>query len=297
MITISNLKVKSLELNHLDLSWEINTSTDDVWDYRFVIERSESPMGPFDVVSGEFTDKFAFRDTIVNLMHSYRTLYYRIKIRDVRDDGVTYSDVAWMSARPDLIALEVRRLEFVLFKEHIGRRVWVFPTRTFGQRCPNCYDPVAGQQYIENCLTCYDTTFVRGFLDPVEIYLQFDPHPKHTESTQLAETQQENVSARCLDFPPLKPRDIIVEAENKRWRVERVSRTQRLRVDLHQELILHAVPTSDVEWKLPVRIDDLMAMEPSPEREFRNAQSLETHKEATFLNAAMSVYGYRGGRS
>lgn len=297
MITVSNLKVRSLELNHLDLSWEIDTSREDVWDYRFAVERSESPMGPFDQVSGEFTDRFAFRDVVVNLMHAYRVLYYRIKIRDVRDQSVSYSDVAWMAARPDLVTLEIRRLEFVLFKEHIGRRCWVFPIRTFGQRCPACYDPVAGQQHKDGCLTCYDTTFVRGFLDPVEIYLQFDPHPKHTESGQILETQQENASARCLDFPPLKPRDIIVEAENKRWRVERVSRTQRLRVDLHQELVLHAVPMSDVEWKLPVRIADLMAMEPSPEREFRNAQSLETHKEAEFLNAAMAVYGYRGGRS
>jgi hypothetical protein len=297
VISLANLKVRSLELNYLDLTWETNTSDEDVWDYRFQVERSESPMGPFDVISGEFTDRFRFRDVTLNQMHLYRTFFYRVRVRRVSDDEVVYSDVASLSARPDLIALEVRRLEFVLFKEHIGRRCWVFPVRTFGQRCPNCFDPVSGQQYKTECETCFDTSFVRGYLDPIETYVQFDPTPKHLENSQIAETHQENCSARLLDFPPLKPRDIIVEVENRRWRVERVSTTQRLRAVLHQEVVLHAVPMSDMEWRLPIRVADLAAMEPSPEREFRNAHSLDEHKEAEFLNAATAVYGYRGGRS
>jgi hypothetical protein len=85
-----------------------------------------------------------------------------------------------------------------------------------------------------------------------------------------------------------------VEAENVRWRVERVTTTQRNRAVLHQELVLHAVPLSDIEYKLPVRIDDLMAMEPSPERNFTRPQNLESAKEAEFLAATTAVYGYRG---
>lgn len=292
MLTIRNLKVRSLDIDYLDLSWEVEC--DDIWDYRFVVERSESPMGPWDVVSGEFTDTFYFRDITVNRLSRDRAYNYRLRITHQPTSEVTYSDVATLEARPNLEALEVRRLEYVLFREEIGRRCWVFPRRTFGQRCPNCYDPVLGSAVKQGCETCFDTTYVRGFLDPIEAYIQFDTTALHHEASTLLETQQTNSTARALDFPPLKPKDIIVEVENVRWRVERVTTTQRNRATLHQELVVHAVPLSDIEYKLPIRIDDLMAMEPSPERNFTRPQNLTAAKEAEFLAAAQAVYGYRG---
>lgn len=292
MISITNLRVRSLDIDYLDLSWDVET--DNMWDYRFVVERSESPMGPWDVVSGEFTDTFYFRDITVNRLSRHRVYNYRLKIIHQPTSEVTYSSVATLEARPNLEALEVRRLEYVLFREEVGRRCWVFPRRTFGQRCPNCWDPVLGSCVKNGCETCYDTSYVRGYLDPIEAYIQFDPNASHTEQTVLQQTEQENASARALDFPPLKPKDIIVEAENVRWRVKSVVTTQRNRAVLHQELTVHAVPLSDIEYKLPVRIADLMAMEPSPERNFTRPQSLSAAKEAEFLAAAGAVYGYRG---
>jgi len=292
MLTIINFKVRSLDVDYLDLSWDVET--DNIWDYRFVVERSESPMGPWDVVSGEFTDTFYFRDITVNRLSRQRVYHYRLRIIHQPTSEVTYSDVGYVAARANLEALEVRRLEYVLFREEIGRRCWVFPRRTFGQRCPNCWDPTLGSAVKSGCETCFDTTYVRGFLDPIEAYIQFDPTADHNESNTLQETQQKNSSARALDFPPLKPKDIIVEVENVRWRVERVTTTQRNRATLHQELVVHAVPLGDIEYKLPVRISDLMAIEPSPERNFTRPQNLSAAKEAEFLAAANSVYGYRG---
>lgn len=294
MIEIRNLKVHSLELDYLDLTWELEPTTEDVWDYTFAVERSESPLGPWDPISASFTDSYSFRDIELNQQHRYRTFYYRIKVTHVPTSNAAYSSSAHLGAEPDLIALEVRRNEMILFKEHIGRLCWIFPRRTFGQRCPNCYDPVSGHQVREKCLTCYDTTFVRGFLDPIEMWVQFDPTPRHHENMQLAKTQQENSTARALDFPPLKPGDIIVEVENKRWRVERVTPTERLRTPLHQELVLHAIEKGDIEYKLPIRLEDLAGFQASPSREFTNPQDLEGAKQADYLAAAIAVYGYKG---
>lgn len=293
MITLRNLKVFSLSLDWYDLTWEIEPTTEDVWSYRFVVERSESPEGPWDTVSGEFTDTYRFRDAMVNLRHRYRKYYYRIRTYHVSaPNSPTYSEVAYQSAKPDLIAMEVRRLEAVLFREHIGRRCWVFPRRTFGQRCPECYDEVTAQQLKDGCRTCYDTTFVRGFLDPIESVIQFDPNPRHIENLQILETHQENVTARCLYYPELKPRDVIVEAENMRWRVVRVSLTQRLRATLHQELVLHGIPHTDIEWQLPINLADLSSFEASPLREFTNPTNLEAAKDY-FYGADTAVYGHR----
>lgn len=297
MLEIRNLKAASFDLGYMDLSWEVSPTQEDIWEYRFVVERSESSMGPWEQVSLEFTDRYFFRDITAIKNNRYTFFYYRIKIKHQPTSVEKFSDVISQQAKPDLIACEVRRLEHLLFREYIGRRCFLFPRRTFGQRCPSCYDPISKQQLHDRCPTCFDTTFVRGFLDPIQIWMQFDPSPRSTELAEIMETQQENTSGRALAYPQLKPRDIIVEAENRRWRVVRVSLTERLRAPLHQELVLHALPLGDIEWELPVRLDNLLLFEPSPERNFENAHSLEADKEGEFLDAAQAVYGFRGQTS
>ena len=125
MIEVLNLRVYSLELDYLDLSWEVGPSTENVLDYLFLIERSESPMGPWDQISNSFTDKYAFRDVHLNQQHRHRVFYYRLKITHTQTSEVAYSEVGYQRAFPDLNALEVRRLEMVLFKEQIGWLQWI----------------------------------------------------------------------------------------------------------------------------------------------------------------------------
>lgn len=291
MLDVTNLKVYSLSKDHLDLTWEIADTSLDPHDFTFTVERSEAQYGPFDQISEPFSDKYDFRDVIVNLMSRWRTYFYRIRVTRRSDGKESVSDAAKLGARPDLIALEVRRQETILFREHIGRRCWTFPVKTFGQRC-RCYDKVTRQRLVSQCETCYDTSYVGGYHDPVEMYIQFDPSPKHIEPQQLFETQQQNATARTLYFPVLKPRDIIVESENRRWRIERVSTTRRMQAVLHQELVLHEIPGTDIEFKIPVNIDDLKSFQASPEREFTNPQDLEVHDDADWLTRTLKSHGY-----
>lgn len=279
--------------DHLDLAWETSTSSLDPYDFTFVVERSESQYGPFDQISEPFSDKYEFRDIIVNLFHRWRQYWYRIRVTRKSDSEVQYSVVVTLGAQPDLVAQEIRRQELILFREHIGRKCWLFPVRTFGQRC-SCYDSKTRQRIRSGCVTCYDTTFVAGYLNPVEAYVQFDPSPAHIEFGQLHETQQQNASARMPYFPTVKPRDIIVESENRRWRVERVSTTRRLRATVHQELVLHEIPGSDIEYRLPVRVEDLSNFEASPERGFTNPHDLVNCDEADWFTSALRGHGYRG---
>jgi hypothetical protein len=294
MLEIKEFRVRSLDLDYLDLYWEIDNTSEDPYSYTFTVERSESPLGPWDQVSPEFSDKYSFRDITVNLLNRFRFYYYRIKIKRKSDNNIIYSELAQNTNKPDLVAQEVRRLENLVFQEYIGRAVWLFPRRTFGQRCPNCWEDVTGQRVISGCVTCFDTGWARGFLDPIKCWIQFDPTVKHIENSQLIETQQQNASARLGHFPIVKPKDIIVESDNVRWRVERASDTQRLRAVLHQELVLHQIPRGDIEYKLPINIDSLGELEASAGRNFTNPHNLSAHTDAELWDATRAFYGYRG---
>lgn len=297
-LTFQNLLVRSFSLDFLEVTWEIADTTMDPLDFQMTLERSESPMGPWDVVAGPFEDRYRFVDNRVNLLDRWRLLYYRIKsVRKADTSDVVYSDSFTMQAEPDLIAEEVRRLERLVWEEFAGRRVFIFPVRTFGQRCPNCWDgPEKGKGFTSkrtrsNCLTCYDTGYARGYMNPIEVFMQIDPSPKSVQNLPITERQQSDTTGRLPNFPLLKPRDIIVEAENRRWRVVRVPTTERLRAVVRQEPVLHEIAKNDIEFKLPIRLEDLTDFEPSPMRNFTNPHNLEGFEEEA-IKDVFAVYGY-----
>lgn len=294
MLSITKLKVRSMDLDFYDLQWEIEDTEESPYDYTFRVERAEGPMGPWDAISPEFSDRYLFRDSLVNTGYRHRSYWYRVKVTKKSDSSVKYSERATAAAEADLIAKEVRRQVNVLLEEFVGRRCYLFPVRTFGQRCSSCFDVLSGQRLKSQCLDCYDTTYTRGYHDPIAVMVQFDPGGKHVETNvPYMETTQGNTVARMIDFPPCKPRDIIVEAgENNRWRVERTSTTQRLRATLHQELTLHAVPMTDIEFKLPINVDSVMDLIVSPPRNFENPQHLGETSDFDYFTDVLKVWGY-----
>jgi len=297
-VVFNNLKVRSFSLDFLEVLWEIEDTYLDPLDFQYHVLRSESPMGPFDMVAGPFTDRYRFVDNRVNLLNRWRQIYYKIQSTSKTDPAnVVLSEAFTFTAEPDLIATEIQRLERLLWEEYAGRRCFIFPARTFGQRCGNCWDgPEKGkghtnQRRRSNCVTCFDTGFARGYFDPIEIFMQIDPSTKSVQVLSDFERQQVDTTARLPNFPILKPRDLIVEGENRRWRVVRVTPTERLRSIVHQELFLHEIIKGDIEFQLPIRIDDLREFEASPSRNFTNPQNLEAF-ESEAINRAFSVYGF-----
>lgn len=284
MINVTKISVRSFDLDHLDIFWEIDRvagprrdeDRHEIFDYEFYVLRSgDSAVGPYSTIAGPFRDQYMMRDIQVSLIHKWREYYYKIRVVHV-PSGETkeFGPAASLSPEPDLIAAEIIRQEDVLFREFIGRKCWLFPKRTFGPLC-TCYDTTLQRRTRSGHALCYDTGFLGGFLNPIEVYVQIDPHGKSTQSTSLGELQQNDTVGRMISFPPVSPKDILVEAENRRWRVLAVTPTQRLRANVRQELRLHEIPKSDIEYDLPVRLDALQNLEPAAERNFTNPQNIE----------------------
>ena len=296
-LTFVNTKVRSFSLDFLEVLWEIKETELDPMDFQFYVLRSESPMGPFDIIAGPFDDHYRFVDNKVNLLHRWRQIYYKIRsVQEVDSTNVEESDAFTFANEPDLIAEEVQRLERLLWNEYAGTKCFVFPIRTFGKRCQNCYDgPEKGKGFTSqkrrsNCFSCFDTTFVRGYYSPIEIYMQIDPSSTSVQNLPIAERGQRDTTARMPNFPLMKPRDIIVEMTNKRWRVVKVTPTERLRAVVHQEMVLHEIIKGDVEYQLPIRVENLRDFEPSPIRNFLNPQDLQAF-ETQAIHDIFAVYG------
>lgn len=284
-IELKGLRVRSLDRDMLEVSWSLTNTDEDVLNYTFQVLRSESPAGPFTPLSEPFSDKYLLVDNAVASGHRWRKYYYLVRVTHRVTGASEDYGPASQDADPDLIAAELRRHMALLMREFAGRRCWVLPVRTFGQRC-SCWNERLRQKRRSGCLLCFDTGFVRGYLSPIETWMQIDPSPKSQQNTPLGPQQQSNTTARLPYYPPLKPNDLVVEGENRRWRVVSVSQTEKARAVIHQEVQLHEIPPKDIEFAIPLTLETaLRDLWLSPSRNYTNPHNTEAF--SSFLDAEM----------
>lgn len=292
MLELQGLKVRSLSTDFYEVSWRVRDTIEDLFDYTFQVQRSESSEGPWENVSVPFADRFVFRDTSVPTFNNIRTLFYRIATRH-KDGEEVVSEAVDNQPDADLITLEVRRHMGLLLREFAGRRCWVLPVRTFGQRCTSCWNATQQKRTRSGCFECFDTGFTRGYHAPIETWMQLDPgQALDLQPTNVGLLQQMNTTARVVDLTAIKPRDVVIEAENRRWRVTQVNQTEHGRAPIHMELQLHEIPKSDIEYKyeLPLK-EELRDLSLSPLRNFVNPHNLENF-ENTEMRQVFDLYNY-----
>lgn len=283
MITPSNLRARSFELGHVDLFWDLGPTYDDLNDFDVYVLRSEAEFGPYEVLTPAMRGAERYRDSLLSGYHSrYTRLYYRVRVVE-RISGNTAefpsSGGTSLSATPDLIAIEMARQESIKLQEFSGRRVWVYPRRKTGQRCPVCYDRVTGRQMRADCINCYGTTWVGGYHPPIAVYAQIQSSMDVTVRTPTSVHEVQDTLLKLSNYPELDNKDLIVELENKRWVVgDRINKIQKGRATIRQEAPISLVPSGDIEYRVPVNFtqEQLGDMIASPERNYTNPQTLES---------------------
>lgn len=286
---ITELKVHSFDLDHLDISWKISPlvarpgdQPHEIFDYDFRVLRAEALAGPYELIGGPFRDTYFFRDNKVSLLHNWRNYAYKVLVTHrPTNESQEFGPVMWRMPPPDRIACEIIRQEDLRFRELVGRRCWLYTLRTFGPIC-TCHDPYTKRKEGRH-LPCFGTGWLGGYYAPVEVWVQIDPAPKGTQSTY----------ARMIAYPPVSPGDVLVEFENRRWKVGPgpVTLKERLRAPVLQEFPLSEIAAGDIEYELPIKID-AQNTEPSAIRNFTNPQSTERDEDYSDILAA---YRFRGG--
>lgn len=281
-ISVNRIRVRSLDRDFFEVSWEVEDTSEDILDYTFQVLRSESPSGPFDAASVPFSDRYLFVDNNIPTGNRWRLFHYLIRVTHTPSGSTKDFGPVAHEPEPDIIALELRRHVQLLMHEFAGRRCWVLPVRTFGARC-ECWDKRLFKRTRSRCPACFDTGFMRGYMSPIEVWMQFDPSSKSDQTSNVGTMQQSNTTARIGYYPPLKPRDLIIEGENRRWKVVSVTQTEQGRAPVHQEIQLHEVPPRDIEFEVPLQLEEaLKDLYLNPPRNFSNPQTLESFLDNEF---------------
>lgn len=268
MLEVREFRVRSLDLQSALVSWELAPTPEEALDFRFQILRSEAEGGPWQEMTDPFVDRYLFIDNRPEPFSQNRILFYLLRVTSKTGESKDWGPVS-QGDEPDLVAMDVRAHWDVRLREFVGRRCWLFPVRTFGTICRNCYDPITQRVVQSSCEQCYGTGFARGFHHPIETWLQILPEPRSEKIGGAIVRQDGATIAYASAFPSIKGRDLVVAANHERWRVAGVKTTRRLGTILHQEATLADCAPGDVEFLVPVRVDDLPGLALAAERNYR----------------------------
>lgn len=279
MLEITNPRVVSFSLDYQDVFWEVKSTTEDLQQYEFYVERSEAEAGPWLVIAGPMIDQYFVRDNAVPaITTNARTLFYRIRVLHVPTGKEAYSAVVDREGSPDLLAVEMIRRERVLFEEFTGTKTWLFPRRSFGQRCPNCYDDILGKKVDDQCPTCWGTGFSGGYHYPISFWAQLDAAEESEQVSTEDHRRVQYSQLRANPSPAIKPLDLVIDNQNRRWRAVQCSGTTLRGVMVRQEVRLVLIQRGSIEDKIPLKVEN-SSVQLVPRRNFVNAHTLEASEE------------------
>lgn len=301
---VRNIRVYTLNPDYITVEWELEPTTLDLAQYSVEVWRGESEGGPYQRVSLTMNsaDIFDFQDRAVNLLSKWRNFYYRIRVidRDSKGEHLDFGSTPWrqvltgedpggvvMEAPPDLLALEsIRRFNLVL-REFGGRRVLASVQRTWGQRCPNCWDNLKRRRIKSHCQTCFDTGLLGGYFQPMEAWCMKPPHQVRAQLTSLFELQADDRVMWFSRYPRLKPRDLVTSIDGDRFRVIQINRSEKAWTLTRQTVQLRRLSRDQVEYQIPISKTDW-------NRDNLTVGAVREHIRATDINSYYQAVGQKG---
>jgi hypothetical protein len=241
------------------VEWEIADTTEDIAEYGFDVYRSEAEHGPYQrMTPRSLVDRYSFADLTAPTQNYIRELWYVVRVTHIASGEYFEHRQTSKRGQPSAFAMQIQRNSLQQFRVFNGRWLYLYPTRTFGYKCPSCTDDLTGITSVADCRTCYGTTYTGGFHYPVKFLGQID-------GTELAEQLSDQNQGQVLTFqlrtptasPMLKPGDLIVDDHNERYRITKTSTTSMRGIPLHYEAAMVWCPHSDILYTVPLtRLDD-----------------------------------------
>lgn len=292
MFTAAQIQVRSFERDYMDIFWEFSGSVRDTYRFEWKVQRSESPGGPWDDITAWLQEVYYLRDNIIPFLSKVRKLYYQIVVREVGNvsNTKTFGPNANI-AQPDLVSMELIRQVRMELRHGSGRIVYILPRRTLGPNCLSCYDPESSVRIASHCADCYNTTKAGGYLSPIRAEADIYETSQDRRQTDTAVIVQSNTMARMSNYPPVRPSDLLIDSENRRFRVEKVTPGEHRRVPYEQDLMLHELPPGDIEYDIPLDVGALNGYDPDPDSRMRTIPASDTGLSDEALKDLLGAFG------
>lgn len=222
----------------------------------FNVYFSPNEHGPFKQLNGAPLKGNHLKDPETQDYSKIEKAYYVVEaiLLDKGNAALRSAPETWgttQSAWVQLRAQEVQRREYLLLRKFSGSKSYIFRRKSYGERCPDCWNPNVEKAMKDNCPTCIGTTFKGGYFEPYTTYIQFDPSPKSVIRTYFGKFEPIQTAAWTISVPEIFPDDIIIrEGKWDLHRVENTASTELQGRTVKQMLQLTELSKNSVEFEL-----------------------------------------------
>lgn len=136
----------------------------------------------------------------------------------IKSDSYSYNTYQrnWVTLR----STEIQRREYLLLSKFVGIKTYLFKRKTFGERCPECWNYSTEQSFKDHCKTCLGTSFKGGYFTGAPCFVQYDQSPNSNIKSYFGVWEANKIGAWTISWPPIHPDDIILRVGD--WNIYHV---------------------------------------------------------------------------
>jgi len=153
-----------------------------------------------------------------------------------------------------LRSIEIQRREYILLSKFNGAKSYVFRRKTYGQRCPVCWNSVIEKITKDHCTVCMGTGFNGGYFEAAPCFINYDSNPNSNLKTYFGVFEPSQLGAWTISLPEIRPDDVVLQAGT--WdifRVDGVTPTVLQSQVVRQIMKLTQLSKNDIENQLVTR--------------------------------------------
>lgn len=236
-------------------SWSMDKNFVDPDPWKFTVQESETPKGPWHDVSEVLENTFFFSESKPRIAPKDQTLYFRIFLRTPKGEYESHVESPYCSLtrREFLIAREIMRKKILVQEKSEGVLSFVWYKSIFGPPCGKCGDFVLGGTKDSRCPRCFGTGRVPGYYGPFPAYVSYSPMERNKNMQNMSGVSElYTIRGEVIGSLRLKKDDVIVDpVSNSRFFVDTVQNLFELRrYPVIQSAILNEVAKTHVVYKL-----------------------------------------------
>jgi hypothetical protein len=252
--------VKNCPLGGSLITWGLKRDFCDPLPYRFDVFWSETPTGDYERVDTPvLVNTYWAVDPAQRLWALDIESYYAVRMTTPNGEYWAYAANANSPWRKKdwLIAREICRKEFLMFRKFTGWDGFLLKRRVWGSACSRCKDFDTNEPSDGHCLTCFGTgkeggywppfpTFVHNMGDGPTQFKQADDNTSLSENLVLQ-------GMRILGYPHLATNDVFLHyGSGRRYFVRPVKVAAEIKgIPIIWTCELRQAPYTDVIYKFP----------------------------------------------
>lgn len=251
-----DVKVYPRWFKHISVEWSVPS---DWGNCHFNVYYGETEDGFFEKLTVSPVNGTYLLDTQAKEYSKFNRGYYVVEAILLDKGSAAIRSVAktWRPQQNGWVYLrstEIQRREQILLRKFNGSRTYLFRRKTYGARCPDCWNKELEKITRDNCPTCLGVGFTGGYFDAAPLYVNYDPSPNSLVRTYFGKFEPNEIGGWTISLPEIRPDDVIIRGGDwSVYRVDAVNNTELQGNPVRQMLKLIQLAKTDIENELVTR--------------------------------------------